>query len=245
MRFLYDDYSALLESLEKNGYIFTDYHSYNGLKKCVILRHDVDYNLKKAIKIAELEADKGIKSTFFILLTTDFYNIYALDNKSIIRNIASMGHEIGLHFDEANYNRESKGLDEIVSNIVWEAESLSNAIDYKITTVSMHRPSKMVLEANLKISNIVNTYDEIFFKHFKYISDSRGRWREPVDEIIDKNMYNRLHILTHPFWYNDRELSIKESLIHFINDAAVDRYDLLKDNFTDLYEFVKKDSIIK
>ena len=56
MRFTYDAYVDLIQKLHKNGYSITDYHNFRAEKKCVILRHDVDYDLKRAMPFAQLEA---------------------------------------------------------------------------------------------------------------------------------------------------------------------------------------------
>ena len=63
----------------------------------------------------------------------------------------------------------------------------------------MHRPSRWVLEADLKIPGMVNSYGKEFFQDFKYVSDSRMRWREDVMKYAIEKAYPRLHILTHAF----------------------------------------------
>ena len=53
---------------------------------------------------------------------------------------------------------------------------------------------------------MINSYGQTFFHDFKYLSDSRRRWREPVEEIIRSGTYDRLHILTHAFWYHKQRI---------------------------------------
>lgn len=110
--------------------------------------------------------------------------------------------------------------------------------------MSMHRPSKNILDADLKIPGIINSYGQILFKEFKYLSDSRRRWREPVDEIIASKEYNRLHILTHAFWYNNEEIDIHDSVSGFVNNGNLERYQWMESNITDISSIMKKTEII-
>lgn len=54
MEFTYSAYESIIDLLRENKYEFADYHKYELYDKCVVLRHDVDYDLKKTIQMAEL-----------------------------------------------------------------------------------------------------------------------------------------------------------------------------------------------
>lgn len=209
MKFTYDDYRRLIGLLTDNGYKFRNYHDYRHTNKCVILRHDVDNSLEKAVKLATIEKEEKITSTFFLLLNTDFYNVASKRSLDYINELVGMGHEIGLHFDETAYECDERELKHFISR---EARILSDIIDYPVTTFSMHRPNKKVLNSNLVIPGLINAYGHPFFDDFKYLSDSRCRWREPIEEIIESGKYDRLQILTHAFWYHNTELSITETV---------------------------------
>ena len=112
-----------------------------------------------------------------------------------------------------------------------------------ITTVSMHRPSKWILNQEIEIPGMINSYSQIFFKEFKYVSDSRMNWREDVQKIIQSNEYDRLQILTHAFWYSDVEENQRQILLRFIRSANKERYMSLMDNMRDLNEFVNENEI--
>lgn len=241
MQFTYDAYRELIRLIESNDYQFCSYLNWAESRKCVILRHDIDYDIEKAVKIALVESDLGISSTFFALVSSDFYNVYSAYSNKMLRMIKNCGHDIGLHFDETRYPGIS--LEEIPKMIRLEADMLSSAIGDSIEYVSMHRPSKDVLEANLSIPEIVNTYGQTFFKEFKYLSDSRRRWREPVEDVISSGVYDRLHILTHAFWYNDTEKDIYESVKSFVNRANLDRYHFMKDNITDIIDIMAEEEV--
>lgn len=232
MEFTYSAYQGLLSLLREKHYCFCDYHDHAAHPRCVILRHDIDNSLSSALRLAELEAQAGVKSTYFVLLRTDFYNPASAASQKYLRGIRSLGHEIGLHFDEAAY--PSGAPEETAARILRERDMLADILETPVTTVSMHRPSKATLDADLKISGMVNSYAQTFFHAFKYLSDSRRHWREPVEDIIRSGQYDRLHILTHAFWYHRQEQDITRSLSDFVNSANRERYEQLKDNLTDL-----------
>lgn len=242
MEFSHQAYKELLELLTSGGYICCDYHNYINSPRCVILRHDIDTSLDQAVRLAELEAEMGVKSTYFVLLRTDFYNAASQQSQEQLRRILTLGHEIGLHFDEVAYGK-TLTEDETKENIIKECGILSALLDVPITTVSMHRPSKATLEANLEIPGIVNSYGKTFFHDFKYLSDSRRRWREPVLDIIRSGEYDRLHILTHAFWYHEREQDISQTVGAFVRNANRERYAQMADNITDIQSILREDEV--
>ena len=213
----------------------------------MILRHDIDNSLPQALRLAEIEAEEGVKSTWFVLLRTDFYNPASAASQRILCRLGELGHEIGLHFDEMAYASES-GIGSYASSsteelIVREAGILADICGCPITTVSMHRPSKATLEADMQIPGMVNSYGQTFFHDFKYLSDSRRRWREPVEDIIRGGEYDRLHILTHAFWYHEQEEDIAESVDAFIRAANAERYAQMMENITDLPSILPKEAL--
>ncbi|MCH5261445.1 MAG: hypothetical protein J1F42_00865 [Lachnospiraceae bacterium] len=235
MNFTYDGYCSLLSLIEQSGYEIVNYNNWEDTKRCVILRHDVDNDLSKALKLAQVEQSKGVKSIYFILVTSDFYNIFSKDNSKKISEIIKCGHQIGLHFDETIYSIQSENKnDEVCSKILYEAKLLEMAADTPIKVVSMHRPSKEMLIEKLTIPGMINAYGSPYFDEFKYLSDSRRHWREPVEEIVASGKYDRLQILTHAFWYDAEEKDIHDTVKLFINSANRQRYEAYGKNFTDL-----------
>ncbi len=229
MEFTLSGYSHLLDLLKEYSFHFSDYHNF-GNGKCVILRHDIDNSIRKAVEIAQIENEKDVRSTYFVLLKTDLYNPTSKKSLDALKALQSMGHEIGLHFDEMAYEA---GTD-VVKAIKKEAIILSEILGFPITTVSMHRPSQKTLDSNYDLSPMVNSYGKTFFNDFKYLSDSRRRWREPVLDIIKSGRYDRLHILTHPIWYQEEEESIHDTIKRFVTSANRERYLQESENIKDI-----------
>jgi hypothetical protein len=104
--FTYNSYCDLLNLIFDSGYTISNYHTHSSYENTCILRHDIDFDPKKAEKLAEIESSfqkAEIHSTYFVLLTSNFYNILEKSNLRHLKKIISYGHEIGLHFDETQY----------------------------------------------------------------------------------------------------------------------------------------------
>jgi len=240
MEFSYDAYTNMLMLLHENEYKFRLYNDYKSHEKCVILRHDVDFSIEKALRIAELDAKNNAKSTFFVLLSTDFYNVSSRKNTKLIREMISLGHDIGLHFDEQKYR---DCVHDISQSVMTELHILSNVLDYQITTVSMHRPSEAFLAQNIHFDGALNVYSDRFFKKFKYVSDSRCRWHENVIDLIKGNKYSHLHILTHPFWYNKTAMQLSDICKSFLFSAVNERFTQMEENIRDFHEILERSDL--
>ena len=90
------------------------YNSYmellkEGLEKDVgfFIRHDVDISLKKAVEMAEFENKHRISSTYYILLSSPYYNALEAENLQRIRTLRELGMNVGLHYDNSIKSQDS------------------------------------------------------------------------------------------------------------------------------------------
>ena len=206
MEYTWSSYCGLMDKLKANGYSpirFCDVSE--SIDYPAIIRHDVDMDLQKAVEMAELEKRIGIKSTYFVLLSSEYYNIFSGKNMESSRRIIDLGHEIGLHFDITAY-KNNLSLTDIGGVLRREILLLESGLNIKVRSISWHIPRNDLLGRHLSITDelgILNAYDPYFYKGYKYVSDSMMRWREPIEEYIEKKKYDKLQILTHPIWYSD------------------------------------------
>lgn len=166
---------------------------------------------------------------------------FSKESGDILREISTLGHKIGLHFDEKRYPIENQ--EDLRRFVDYESGILSDALNIDIDVVSMHRPSKWILENDVHLEGLINSYSKMFLHEFKYLSDSRMRWREDVLEIVTSKRFEKLHILTHPFWYADSNGNIRERLEEFIRHAQNERYHSIKDNLRDLEEIITEEEL--
>ena len=236
--FTYNSYSELLNLIIDNGYSICNYHTHTVFKKPCIIRHDIDCDIEKAVKLAEIESQFSrteIHTTYFVLLGSSLYNIIEKSNLNNLKKIIGFGHEIGLHFDETQYYDTNNLInpEKIIKYILNEINIMQNIIESPIKSVSWHIPSKYILESDLRIPGIINSYSRLFFSEFKYLSDSLHNWRENAEEIISSGTF-KLHLLTHPIWYTE----FQESMHNKIST-------LIKDLNKKIYNELNKDKLIK
>ncbi|MBQ9361192.1 MAG: hypothetical protein IJT96_09185 [Lachnospiraceae bacterium] len=235
--FSYNSYFELIKEIKDAGYhpVFFD-EDLNEKERVFILRHDVDFSVEKAYEMAVQEDGNNIHSTFFFMVSSNQYNPLSRKNRDFIKKIHYMGHKIGLHFDETLYG-EWKTASDFVRNVLSEVEILGDIIK-GTDVVSMHEPSKKLLDADLRIERenndreIINTYSKRFFRDFKYISDSRMEWHEDFSSILGE--YDRLQILTHPIWWNKKPMSRKDILCDYIEKALTERSDYVKEYYPEV-----------
>lgn len=159
MRFTYDAYRALLCLLRDGGYAFESYHTWRDTPRCVILCHDIDQSIEAALRLGRLEVEEGVRSTYFVLLGSKFYNPASPAALAALWELRELGHEVGLHFDEVAYPSSRVSVEELIQR---EADILSSICGFPVTTVSMHRPSRAALEADLEIPGIISSYGKTF-----------------------------------------------------------------------------------
>lgn len=241
MEFTYNEYKRIIHNLKEEGYEIVGYHQEDNLaEKKVILRHDVDMSLEKAYEFAKIEKDMNVLSTFYILLSSKMYNIASVQSKKIIKAIYNLGHEIGLHFDESIYEFDILHWKcQVVQAIKNECKIMETILDgdVPIRSVSMHIPSKRSLDSDLKIEGIVNSYSKKYFEQWKYVSDSNMQWREDIFAIMREG-YNRIHILTHPIWYETEIKTKNEKVNKFIKEKEWEVFQETKIIIPDLEELL-------
>ena len=208
------------------------YNSYlelikEGLEKDVgfFFRHDVDISLKKAVEMAEFESKNGIKSTYYILLSSPYYNALEAENLQRIRTLRELGMGIGLHYDNSIKVQDAN---QCCSEIIIQLGMLQHHIgELEEKSVTFHKPLRGVdINAEtVNLLNLSNIYSPNFDQRFKYISDSGHNWRENPYDIINTN--DMVHINTHPEWYNNEEMDMEECIyslgIEFECDKEVNK----------------------
>ena len=173
-------------------------------------RHDVDISLKKAVEMAEFENKNGITSTYYILLSSPYYNALEAENLQRIRTLRELGMGIGLHYDNSIKLQDAN---QCCSEIIIQLGMLQHHIgELEEKSVTFHKPLRGV-DINgetVNLLNLSNIYSPNFDRRFKYISDSGHNWRENPYDIIDTN--DMVHINTHPEWYNNEEMDMEECI---------------------------------
>lgn len=218
--FTMDRYRRLLETLQGRGYAFESFSGgkrlLNNGRQFVLMRHDVDFDLDSALRMAQAEAEAGVKSTYFFLVRTDHYNVFSKRASRIVRQILELGHFLGLHFDCAAY----EGIDEPsrwADAVRKEAQLVQEWFGTPVSAVSFHRPGPLALQGDPALTDpFLHTYMNLFQKEMCYRSDSGGEWKwgQPADSPAFKDG-GPLHLLVHPDWWQTTPRSSFNTLLAY------------------------------
>ena len=192
-------YRALIQCLKNIGYEDVLIEEIDETKHHIFLRHDVDLCLERAAEMALIEREEGVRSTYYILLNTEFYNSSSQNSRKCLQIILSCGHAIGLHFDAARYPSSASALEKAASD---ECAILESIIQAPVTSISFHRPAKKLLGRDSLIAGRAHAYEPRFFDLLAYFADSQGSWRygHPLDDAKVRSG-RALQLVTHPIWW--------------------------------------------
>ena len=165
-------------------------------KNTLFIRHDIDFSIEYAYRLALCESRLKIYSSFFFMMSTNFYNLLSSHNQKLVKEISSMGHKVSIHFDPTAYKN--------LKYFKYEKNAFENIFGENVDIVSIHRPRFFLKSNNIKLSGISQTYQDVFFKKMKYISDSNCRDVFPqITKFLEEPRKFGLHLLIHPIWWMD------------------------------------------
>lgn len=182
----------------------------------IMLRHDVDDNIERSVRMAEIEAEYNVKATYFILNTAPYWS----RGWEQYRYIQSLGHEIAWHnniITQWIQAGQQQSLDYLIRKVLNEftrhdfiirgsashGDSLCyqhKYVNYEVFTIA---PKVNTLKyAQVNMADYALEYEAYFVGHNHYLSESGGKWRMPVNTDDLKNHELRTQILIHPQWWN-------------------------------------------
>lgn len=175
----YKDCLHAIKSNHENILWFDEFINLNAYpEKFCLIRHDVDRLPHRALDMAHLERDLGIKSTYYFRAKCGVFI------PSIIQEISGMGHEIGYHYESVS---DTNG--DIEAAFIDFKDNLNRFRKIvKINTISMHgkplskfdnrdlwRSEKGIEElSNLQLSGEI--YLAIDYSDIAYLSDTGRNW---------------------------------------------------------------------
>ena len=203
--FSLDKYKKVISALIDNGLTPTIEWSGIPTKNTLLIRHDVDFSLDFAYDLALFESELKIRSTYFLMLTSNMYNLISSKNQRLVRSIIKLGHKVSIHFDPTAH--------ENLDDFEHEKRLFENIFDVEVDIVSVHRPGPFLDNNNVSLCGIPQTYNDAYFRNMKYLSDSGGRDVVPlVYEYLDAGRSQGLHLLIHPVWWVGRGNNSTETL---------------------------------
>ncbi|MDG6218794.1 MAG: hypothetical protein QCI00_05085 [Candidatus Thermoplasmatota archaeon] len=180
-------YDRLCFAIKDSGYNPITFKSYcegdfDAESNFIIIRHDVDKLPYNALKMAKIEKQHDILSTYFFRLTKEVFS-----PKTMIE-IEHLGHEIGYHYEVIDKARGDER--KAIKIFERELEKLRNYCN--ISTICMHgNPMTPWLNRDLWETHDFNEYQiigepyiTINYDEVLYLTDTGRSWK-PKSEIKD------------------------------------------------------------
>lgn len=217
--FTRQNYHQLLR-LAKQNFTFRTYLDFHPDERFVIWRHDVDFSMHAARRLAQIEAAEGVVATYFLHLHNIFYNLLEREITNCVKDILALGHHIGLHFDSHFYGVSNE--EQLDKYLLQEKIILEKVFELRIHAFSFHIVTPFTMSCKQwQYSNLINTYAEYFQTEVGYCSDSNGYWRyRRLEDVLREARDTRLQVLTHPAWWQEAILSPKERILRCIEGRA-------------------------
>ena len=178
-------------------------------------------SVHRAVALARLEAERGLHATYFVHLHSPFYSVLERPIRERIREIGSLGHGIGLHF-EASFDGELADASMLEKRLRSEKDLLVDLAGFEVDVLSFHNPEfDGVLQFDAdRYAGMMNAYGQDLRRRYGYVSDSNGYWRfQPLRSAL-LEAAGPLHVLTHPEWWTPDPMSPRDRVARCLDGRA-------------------------
>jgi hypothetical protein len=205
-------YRELLEAAKAGGYRWASFER-PPEPGDLLLRHDVDLSLGAALAMAEVEAEAGAWSTWFLMTRSVFYNLASREGEAALARLRALGGRIAHH-------------------AVWPHVDLDDAFGFE-PVVAWHNPEPGYMVE--PVAGARNVMAAPFFEPDHYRSDSNQHWRRGCpDDALARGEFDWLQLLIHPeIWvYEGRTMG--ETMQTFLDTDREARLEHLRADRIDL-----------
>lgn len=100
-------------------------------KQFIVLKHDVETNVDRALKLAAIEAKHGIKGSYYV----QAYLLESKTNIKLLKEIQDLGHEVSYHYDvlDANDGDMTKAKEDFAKNLLLFVDN-----GFEVNTICQH-----------------------------------------------------------------------------------------------------------
>lgn len=203
-------YRELLDAAEAGGYRFA-FFDREPSPGDLFLRHDVDMSLDAALAMAELEAERGVAATYFLMTRGDFYNLDGRAGARALARLRELGHRVGLHAVHPHAAFDER-FDPVLAWHTPDPEYMSEPVD-----------------------GAVNVMQPPWFHPDRYRSDSNQRWRHgcPHGELA-AGAFEWLQLLVHPEIWVYEGGTMRETMLAYLDADRDAKLRLMRENRIDL-----------
>ena len=186
MDFTFKEYIRLLDSLISQNYTFQTFNDFlrNPSPKAIILRHDVDLLPEHSLRFAKIQHERNIKGVYYFRAVPESWR------ENIIKEIVSLGHEVGYHYEcltTANGDF-GKGIADFEKNL----SALRKLVP--VTTICMHGSPMSKYDSkdlwkkyDYRTYGIIGEpYFDLDFNTILYLTDTGRMWDGDKMSVRDK-----------------------------------------------------------
>jgi hypothetical protein len=203
-------YGELLDAADAGGYRFAFFDA-EPRAGDLFLRHDVDMSLHAALTMAELEAERGVAATYFLMTRSDFYNLDGRAGARALVRLRELGHRIGLH----GVHPDATFDDRFDRVLAW------------------HTPDPEFMSA--PVDGAVNVMQKPWFDPDHYRSDSNQHWRNGCPhEQLAAGEFEWLQLLVHPEIWVYEGGTMRETMLAYLDADRDAKLRLMAENRIDL-----------
>ncbi len=186
MDFTLNTYKKLLKALQEKGFVFQPYAEFlkTPRQKVIVLRHDVDLLPENSLVFARIQNQLGIRGSYYFRAVPESWD------ETIIKEIASLGHEIGYHYECLTTCRgnEENAIGDFKKNL----EALRSLVP--VETICMHGSPKSRYDSKdlwksqsyREYGIIGEPYFDTDFSQVLYLTDTGRRWNGDKVSVRDK-----------------------------------------------------------
>ncbi len=216
----YSHYRETLEKFLQADYRFvgiSDYFDNKCEDRCVLLRHDIDKSPEKALDLARIENDLGIRATYFVRIHSNYYNPCGYEAYDNLQQIVKLRHHLSLHSEAFDFGRIF-GLNPVIV-FKKEVEIVRSLFGLDCNCYAPHRThnssnfeEREDFHKELSRLGYRSIYEIVADPKWKYLSDSSGIWIEGCFcEHLGK--WEKLLLLIHPVWWYRRHIELEGSVV--------------------------------
>ena len=220
------EYRKLLRMVKANWELisFTDYRKPG---KVCLWRHDIDFSVHRAYRLAQIEAEEGIQATYFIHLHSKFYNALENEVAERVAGIQALGHVLGLHFDPQFHSVSVNSGPDVLRQLKFERRIMQHVFKTVVHAFSIHIPDLggwSRIDAD-EVDGMVNAYGPHIRDNYCYCSDSNGYWRfRRLKDVLENASDEKLHVLTHPGMWTPQPMSPRARVTRCIEGRAAHQH---------------------
>ncbi|MBQ6160869.1 MAG: hypothetical protein IJK24_07975 [Oscillospiraceae bacterium] len=223
----YDNYRQLLSIVKDTGKL-CDYREAESRSLFLVLRHDIEFSIERAMEMSRIETEMGVQSTYFVQVRNNAYNAFSMQNTAMLLDMHRRGHKIGLHY-HIGASSESKT---VAREIREQCQLLQKMLQIPIDRYSMHRPIPETKYYETELPGLLNAYGSKFFTfaellddktalQVKYISDAKHQWNYGTPDPETLRNAPKVQLLVHPDFWSEKTPGQKENFQSLIREHTL------------------------